>query len=149
MDMTELAPAGELAAALRQAGLPVEDLGRAGQRFWRFAADGGDLLGYAGLEGDGPDVLLRSVMIDPAARGRGHGRALVDAMAAEAARRGIARLWLLTLDAAGFFEKAGFVRVPRDTAPPVIAATAEFGSLCPLTAVCMARPLGGAKAGGD
>lgn len=140
--MTELTPAGELADALRQAGLPVEDLGRAGQRFWRFAAHDGGILGYAGLEGDGSEALLRSVMVDSAARGRGHGLALVDAIAAEAARRGVERLWLLTLDAAGFFEKAGFTRVPRDTAPPAIAATAEFVSLCPVSAVCMARRLG-------
>lgn len=142
MQMTEITPAGELADALRQAGLPVEDLGRTGQRFWRFAANDGGVLGYAGLEGDGSDALLRSVMVDSTARGRGHGLALVDAMAAEAARRGIERLWLLTLDAAGFFERAGFTRVPRDTAPPAIAATAEFAALCPVSAVCMARPLG-------
>ena len=140
MRMTELAPGGELTDALRQAGLPVEDLGRPKQRFWRFAGSDG-VLGYAGLEGDGPDALLRSVMIDPAARGRGHGLALVEAIAGEAAKRGTERLWLLTLDAAGFFEKAGFARVPRDTAPPAIAATAEFVSLCPVLAVCMARPL--------
>ncbi|MHB1220277.1 MAG: arsenic resistance N-acetyltransferase ArsN2 [Alphaproteobacteria bacterium] len=141
MRMTELAPGGELTDALRKAGLPVEDLGHPGQFFWRFAASDGGALGYAGLEGDGPDVLLRSVMIDPAARGHGHGLALVEAIAGEAAKRGVERLWLLTLDAAGFFEKAGFARVPRDTAPPAIAATAEFVSLCPVTAVCMARTL--------
>lgn len=145
MRLTELAPAGELADALRQAGLPVEDLGGAGQRFWRFGGNDGGTLGYAGLEGEGPDVLLRSVTIAPAARGRGHGLALVDAIADEAVTRGVERLWLLTLDAAGFFEKAGFTRVPRATAPPAIAATAEFVSLCPATAVCMARPLGRAE----
>ena len=139
MQMMGLAPGGELKDALRQAGLPTEDLGRPEQRFWRFTASDGGPVGYAGLEGIGPDLLLRSVLIDPAARGHGHGRALVEAIAGEAARLGVERLWLLTLDAAGFFEKAGFTRVPRDEAPPAIAATAEFTSLCPVSAVCMIR----------
>jgi amino-acid N-acetyltransferase len=139
MRMIELKNTDELAAALRRAGLPTDDLGRPGQIFWRFADGAGRTLGYAGLEGEGPDRLLRSVVIDTSARGRGHGRALVDTISKEAAKRGTARLWLLTLDAAGFFEKAGFARVTRGQAPASIAATAEFRSLCPDTAVCMTR----------
>ncbi|MGE0093013.1 MAG: arsenic resistance N-acetyltransferase ArsN2 [Alphaproteobacteria bacterium] len=139
MRMIELTGTEELARALRAAGLPTEDLGRPGQVFWRFSEDEGRGLGFAGLEGEGPDRLLRSVVIDPAARGRGHGRALVDAIAREAASCGVANLWLLTLDAAPFFAKAGFVPVARDLAPAGIAASAEFKSLCPASAVCMRR----------
>lgn len=139
MRMIEVKSTDELAATLGAAGLPTKDLGRPGQIFWRFAADNGHTLGYAGLEGEGADRLLRSVVIDASARGRGHGRALVDAIVGEAAKRDAARLWLLTLDAAGFFEKAGFARVARDQAPTPIANTAEFRSLCPDTAVCMMR----------
>lgn len=139
MRMIALKTTGELAAALRVAGLPTEDLGRSDQVFWRLVDGAGCTLGYAGLEGEGADRLLRSVVVDLSARGRGHGRALVDAIACEAAKRGTVRLWLLTLDAAGFFEKAGFARVARSQAPAPIAATAEFRSLCPDTAVCMMR----------
>jgi N-acetylglutamate synthase-like GNAT family acetyltransferase len=139
MRMIELKSTDELAATLGGAGLPTEDLGRPGQVFWRFDDGGGRALGYAGLEGEGPDRLLRSVVIDAAARGRGHGRALVDAVVREAGKRGVAKLWLLTLDAVGFFEKAGFARAVRGQAPAPIASTAEFRTLCPDTAVCMTR----------
>ncbi len=142
MRMIELSGTEELATALRAAGLPTEDVGGAGQVFWHFSDDAGHGLGFAGLEGDGPDRLLRSVVIDPAARGRGHGRALVEAVVREAANRGVANLWLLTLDAAPFFAKAGFASVARDLAPADMASTAEFQSLCPASAVCMRRRLG-------
>ena len=139
MRITELTELEELATALRAAGLPTEDVGGGSQIFWRVSDCAGRGLGFAGLEGDGPDRLLRSVVVDPAARGRGHGCAMVDAVAREAASRGVANLWLLTLDAAPFFAKAGFASVARDQAPAGIAATAEFKSLCPASAVCMRR----------
>ncbi|MGR8918854.1 MAG: hypothetical protein ACU85V_04495, partial [Gammaproteobacteria bacterium] len=46
---------------------------------------------------------------------------------------------LLTETAAAFFEHLGYSRAPRAAAPATIAATAEFASLCPDTAVCMRR----------
>lgn len=141
MRLVELTDMGELAAALRASGLPTEDVGRADQIFWRVSDNAGRGLGFAGLEGEGSDRLLRSVVIDPSARGRGHGRALVDAIIREAAIRGVANLWLLTLDAAPFFAKAGFAPVARDLAPSGVASTAEFKSLCPASAVCMRRRL--------
>ena len=142
MRMNQLTGTDDLAQALRAAGLPTEDLGARGQIFWRFADDAGREIGFAGLEGEGAHRLLRSVAIHAPARGQGHGRALVEAIAREAAGRGVTDLWLLTLDASPFFAKAGFVPAPRDQAPAGIAATAEFKSLCPATAVCMRRRLG-------
>lgn len=139
MRMIELTGTEELTRALRAAGLPTQDLGGPGQVFWRFSEDEGREVGFAGLEGEGSQRLLRSVAIHAPARGRGHGRALVEAIAREAAVRGVTDLWLLTLDAAPFFTKAGFVPVARDLAPADIAATAEFKSLCPVSAVCMRR----------
>jgi ribosomal protein S18 acetylase RimI-like enzyme len=46
-------------------------------------------------------------------RGNGYGRALLDAFVAEAARRGVKRVWLSSYDfqAPGMYEKAGFVRM--------------------------------------
>lgn len=139
MRMIELKSTDELVAALSAAGLPTEDLGRPGQIFWRFADGDGRALGYAGLEGEGTNRLLRSVVVDAVARGRGHGRALVEAVVREAGKRDVEKLWLLTLDASGFFEKAGFARAVRGQVPAPIAATAEFRSLCPDTAVCITR----------
>jgi amino-acid N-acetyltransferase len=142
MNSTELL-AGDLpalTAALHAAGLPTADLGRRGQKFWRFS-EGDGVLGYAGLEIRGGDALLRSVVVMDAVRGQGHGLRFVDAMARHAARNDLGRLWLLTLDAAEFFRRAGFTRVERSDVPAGIAALEEFTSLCPVSAVCMKRDL--------
>lgn len=142
MDATELDTKDlpELAAALSAARLPTGDLGGAGQAFWRFA-DAGAVLGYAGLEVRGTDALLRSVAVSAPARGRGHGRRMIDTVTRLAKARGIERLWLLTLDADGFFARMGFTRAARESAPPSITALAEFAALCPATAICMSKAI--------
>ena len=50
-------------------------------------------------------------------------------------------IWLLTIDADGFFESLGYGRRERDEAPEAIVGTAEFADLCPASAVLMSRPL--------
>jgi N-acetylglutamate synthase-like GNAT family acetyltransferase len=56
---------------------------------------------------------IRQMWVDPAWRGRGHGRALLEAAIAEAKRRGVSRIWLASYDfqAPTFYERAGFERV--------------------------------------
>jgi ribosomal protein S18 acetylase RimI-like enzyme len=56
---------------------------------------------------------IKQMWVDPAFRGRGHGRALLDAMVAEARRRGVSRIWVASYDfqAPGLYERAGFKRV--------------------------------------
>lgn len=129
-----------LVALLAAEGLPTDDLTAPGRRFWRVADEDG-LLGYGGLEAGGADGLLRSVVVPPDRRGLGAGRAVVAAISEEARRLGVERLWLLTTGAAGFFEKLGFRRADRASAPPDIAASAQFAGLCPGSAVCMRRDL--------
>ena len=64
--------------ALRLAALPADDLDD--ENVCAFALrDGGATVGYAGLELYGGDALLRSVVVDPARRGRGSGQAIVAA----------------------------------------------------------------------
>ncbi|WP_448206007.1 arsenic resistance N-acetyltransferase ArsN2 [Azospirillum sp. sgz302134] len=121
-------------------GLPTDDLTAPGRRFWRVADERG-LLGYGGLEPYGADGLLRSVVVPPDRRGGGAGRAVVEAMGEEARRLGVERLWLLTTGAAGFFERLGFRRTERASAPPDIASGAQFAGLCPSSATCMRRDL--------
>jgi mannose-6-phosphate isomerase-like protein (cupin superfamily) len=55
---------------------------------------------------------------------------------------GIERLYLLTTTAERFFTRLGFQRCGRSDAPPEIQATSQFRSVCPTSAVCMARDLG-------
>jgi N-acetylglutamate synthase-like GNAT family acetyltransferase len=56
---------------------------------------------------------IRQMWVDEALRGQGHGRALLDAMVAEARRRGVRHIWLASysFQAPGFYEKAGFKRM--------------------------------------
>ena len=121
--------------------LPAEDVGGPAQAFL-VAREGGALAGCVGLERCGEDALLRSLAVVPRLQGAGLGRAL-HAQALEAARaQGLRALYLLTTTAAPFFERAGFVRVDRASAPAPIAASPEFSALCPASAVCMRLALG-------
>ncbi|MBP2160555.1 MULTISPECIES: arsenic resistance N-acetyltransferase ArsN2 [Asticcacaulis] len=122
-----------LRAALADEGLPVSDLGADHQRMWCDVVDG-KAVGYGGIERHGDAALLRSLVILPDHKGRGHGAALVAQIVAEA---GVAELWLLTNTAAAFFARLGWTVRDRADAPPAIAASAEFASLCPASAVCM------------
>lgn len=125
-----------LAELLATNGLPTDDLTMPGRRFWRVEDEGG-LLGYGGLEACGPDGLLRSVVVPSDRRGGGAGRAVVAAVSDEARGLGVERLWLLTTTAADVFGRLGFRRTDRASAPPDIASSAQFASLCPGSAICM------------
>ncbi|MEP6564048.1 MAG: GNAT family N-acetyltransferase [Mesorhizobium sp.] len=56
---------------------------------------------------------LKQMWIDKAHRGQGHAGRLLDAFIAEAASRGVKRIWVASYDfqAPGFYEKAGFRRM--------------------------------------
>ena len=127
-----------LAAALALAGLPVADLDRSACVFFRFT-DTGEMVGYGGLEGSAPDMLLRSVAVAPDARNRGHGGRIVAALEHEAAALGAVRLHLLTNTAARFFGQHGYVPAVRNDAPAAIASCDQFRSLCPASAAYLVK----------
>lgn len=87
----------------------------AGGRDWLATASGG-VAGYAHLDPPDPadedPVLSGELVVHPAHRRRGHGSALISALAAEAGRRGI-RVWAHgDLPASAEFARAtGFTRV--------------------------------------
>jgi ribosomal protein S18 acetylase RimI-like enzyme len=56
---------------------------------------------------------LKQMWIDEAFRGRGYARELLNAFVAEAASRGVRRIWVASYNfqAPGMYEKAGFRRV--------------------------------------
>src|SRR5437016_1531055 len=64
---------------------------------------------------------IKQMWVDEAHRGRGYGRALLEAMVEEARLRGVQRIWVASYDfqAPGLYEKAGFVRMAElDGWPP-------------------------------
>lgn len=122
------------AAALPTAGIDGPDLLLFG------LSDEAGLIGYIGLEGAGPDRLLRSMVVLPSRRRQGFGRTLAEHL--ETTARGeVARFHLLTTTAARFFRGLGYQDADRATAPSAIAATAEFTTLCPASATYMVKSL--------
>jgi amino-acid N-acetyltransferase len=103
--------------------------------------DQGRLVGMIGLEGEGEAALLRSLWVEPGRRGEGLAALLCRRLLAVAQGRGILDLFLLTTTARGFFEHAGFRVVDRAEAPAILQESAQFRSLCPSSAICMARSL--------
>lgn len=71
------------------------------------AEEEGRALGYAVLDVDTGEV--DAVFVDPAAHGRGVGRALLQSLEAMAREAGLDRLFLsASLNAVAFYERAGF-----------------------------------------
>jgi len=133
---------GELAGlawCLDAANLPSADLADPGRLFFRFEAN--SLVGYGGLEGEGADRLLRSIVILADRRGHGFGRTLVTTIELQARNRGVERLHLLTTTAAPFFRALGYTDADRGAAPRAVAASREFTALCPASAAYLVKAL--------
>jgi amino-acid N-acetyltransferase len=131
-----------VAALLRQARLPTDDLSSApGLRVWMLEIEG-ELAGAVALEGTEPSSrLLRSLVIVPAHQRRGLGRDLVARVERDARAEGIEQLVLLTETARSLFERLGYEVIGRAAAPESLRQSAQFRSLCPASAVCMAKRL--------
>ncbi len=130
-----------LRAALDEAGLPSADLSEPGRSFFAFRTLSGRLLGHGGFERYGADVLIRSVVVAKEGRNSGVGRAILPLLLRRAFDLGARQAWLLTADAAGFFEKNGFKRIERSKAPAAILATQQAAALCPASAALLTRQI--------
>jgi amino-acid N-acetyltransferase len=143
--VVEISPAAikdvpAITALLREASLPHGDFADHLAHFL-VANQEGKVVGAIGFERHGADALLRSLVFSPGLRGGGLGGRLVEQLTAAAGAQGVKRFYLLTTTAEAFFAKRGFRLNARLTVPAGIAATKEFNSLCPVSAVCMARNL--------
>ena len=130
----------DLAGALAAAKLPTSDLTEPGRAFVRFDDDTG-LVGFGGIEGEGSDRLLRSLVVVADRRGAGIGGAMLALLEGEARRLGAERLHLLTDTAAPFFRVNGYAEADRAAAPPAVAASREFTALCPASATFLVKAL--------
>lgn len=125
---------------LSRNGLPSRDVGSGSGRFFLGLVDD-DPIGVIGLEHYGSDGLLRSLVVERAARGNGYGKELCVQLEERALRDGIDRLFLLTTTAAPFFSDLGYVELDREKAPEPIQETSQFTELCPDTATCLVKGL--------
>ena len=99
------------------------------------------LAGYVGLEGEGSDLLLRSLVVAADLKARGLGSRILAAVEAAARDLGAERLHLLTTTAEPFFARRGFVAADRASAPPAIRRTREFTGVCPASAAYLTKDL--------
>lgn len=138
----EAPSSGDLAETLRAAGLPVDDLGEPGRRFFRFRDREGRLIGFIGWEAAGEAaVLLRSLVVVPEMRGQGWSRAMSGWAILQAAEAGMTDAYVLTTTIEPLAAKLGFCRIDRSQAPRLIRTSRQFSSLCPSTAILMHRSL--------
>jgi GNAT superfamily N-acetyltransferase len=82
---------------------------------WVAVAADGDLAGFAVL--DSTDGSVWALFVAPGNEGTGIGRMLLDTLCDDAARRGLAALWLVTASgtrAEHFYRRAGWTGTPAD-----------------------------------
>jgi amino-acid N-acetyltransferase len=129
---------------VRAAGLPLEGLDDAAHVL--VAVADGVVVGTVALErhddASGPVFLLRSAAVGTSCRSRGIGAVLVTAALA-VVDTASAEVALLTETAADYFPRFGFRPVPRDALPAALAASAELGGACPVSAAALLRPAPG------
>jgi amino-acid N-acetyltransferase len=126
---------------LEAAGLPTADLTEArGLQMW-IAEAADSLLGVIALEPFGAQALLRSLAVEPGYRKRGVGQKLVARLEYEAEAEGIQQLVLLTETAVSFFFRLGYAVTDRRDVREEVKQSAEFRSLCPVSAMCMTKAL--------
>ena len=99
------------------------------------------LVGCAALEVYPEGALLRSVAVDPRARGQGIGTLVTAAALDLASAVGMPAVYLLTTTAEDFFPKFAFERITRQEVPASVKASVEFQSACPSTAIVMRNTL--------
>lgn len=121
-------------------GLPTGDLNTARPEFV-IATHNDQIVGIGALERFGSAALLRSLAVESHWRGSGVGRLLVAGLESRARAAGITELILLTLTARDFFQRLGYATKDRAEVPPAVLNSAEFRSLCPASAQCMAKAL--------
>jgi amino-acid N-acetyltransferase len=101
------------------------------------ACEGDRIVGAAGLEVYPGGALLRSVVVDERARGRGLGQQLTRAALEAAGARGVSDVYLLTTTAGEFFPKLGFTVIDRADIPASVQQSVEFRGACPASALAM------------
>jgi amino-acid N-acetyltransferase len=121
--------------------LPTSDLETAAPHFVVACDRDGRIVAAGALQRFTDTALLRSVVVAPEARRAGLGRRIVQDLERLAREAHVRELILLTQTAERFFTHQGFHVINREAVPKDVQQSEEFGSLCPVSAVCMAKSL--------
>lgn len=139
-ELQKTRPDGMVYDLLGANGLPTADLETAHLQLYK-AVEGGEVVGIGGFEQYGTDALLRSVVVRPDMRDRGHGTRICLELEDRICESVGMAIYLLTDGASSFFEQLGYEQIDRDSAPYAIRRTREFAERCQSTAVCMVKPI--------
>jgi amino-acid N-acetyltransferase len=134
-------PHASVVALLAAEGLPISDLTEPHLQHFFFTGADGAPSALVGLELYGEVALLRSLVVSSEARTQGLGYALVRHAEEYAATHQVSAIYLLTTTAESYFERRGYQRIDRATAPSAIQSTREFASLCPSSSALMIKRL--------
>jgi amino-acid N-acetyltransferase len=129
-------------ALLKASALPADDLDYNKDLLVGYY-EGDALVGTGGLEIYGRYALLRSLSVKMGIRGKAVGTTITEYLLAEAKKRKLRGVYLLTETAHGFFLKKGFKDVPRESVPEEVKRSAEFSKLCANSAAVMCLELNG------
>jgi amino-acid N-acetyltransferase len=121
--------------------LPLEGVPDSLANFF-VAESRGSIVGVIGMELYDRYALLRSAAVAKSEQNNGVGRVLVDRLLADAVKKGVAALYLLTTTAEKYFSRIGFARVERSEVPVELLASEEFRGACPDSAVIMRLLIG-------
>lgn len=118
--------------------LPTEDIDSPDVTLYELTLDN-ERIGIGGYEIHDSTALLRSIAVKSSLRGRGIGTTICLQLEDKIACSMCDEIYLFTNDAAGFFERIGYERINRKTAPEAVQLTQEFAELCPSTAIFMKK----------
>ena len=131
----------QVKSLLTESQLPTADLSAKNLEHFFGCGTAQTPKGVVGLEIYSTVALLRSLAVATDCRGIGCGKALVAEAERYAQSKGVTELYLLTTTAERFFERLGYSRSARDSAPEAIRQTKEFSCLCPSSSAFMAKVL--------
>lgn len=124
---------GQVIDLLMASKLPSEDIGNELKHFF-VALEQHQVVGAIGLEVYEQYGLLRSMVVDPALRGKGIAAALVENLEQYAGELGIREICLLTETAPDYFIRKGYQEISRAGVPEPVKASSEFSHVCPVSA---------------
>lgn len=134
---------GAVTSLLKQSHLPTEGLSdHLGNTF--VLRENGRVIGAIGYEQYGKTALLRSLVVDDRARGKGHGRTLLERGVAAMRSAGIEQAYGLTTTIPDLLARSGWSELARNELPASLGASAELSGACPETARAFHLSLGGA-----
>ncbi len=111
----------------------------AGVEFWGYEDDGA-LAGVMGIQPVEDVFLIRHAYVRPEAQGRGIGGALMAELESRVSAQLLVGTWAVATWAIGFYERHGFVAVPRSEIAPLLRRYWSIPDRQVETSVVLAKP---------